>query len=286
MPCWPRKVRRRYQWLVMTFDELAPAKVNLSLHVVGQRGDGYHLLDSLVLFANIGDRVSYRENAQELELQVTGREAGDVPKGEDNLVVQAARLVGLQSGRLLLEKELPVAAGIGGGSADAAAVLRGSAKGTPSLGTKLGADVPVCMAGHAARMRGIGDEVTAVNNLPDLFAVLVNPRCLVLTEAVFKQLTNKNGRPMSAVPSGASYVDFVNWLAQQRNDLQLAAIALEPKIAAVLAELAETNADLVRMSGSGATCFGLFSSWSAAADAAQQIARHRPTWWVAPTQLS
>ncbi|MCY4289560.1 MAG: 4-(cytidine 5'-diphospho)-2-C-methyl-D-erythritol kinase [Aestuariivita sp.] len=270
----------------MTFEELAPAKVNLTLHVVGQRVDGYHLLDSLVLFAKVGDRLSYSEDSQRLELRVFGRESGDVPTGEDNLVLQAARLAGLQSGRFLLEKNIPSAAGIGGGSSDAAAVLRGTGKGTSSRSQSLGADVSVCLVGRAARMRGIGDEVTPVDNLPELFAVLVNPRRPVLTEAVFKKLACKDGQPMSEAPNSNCYRDFISWLAQQRNDLQQAAIALEPEIAAVLEKLARTNADLVRMSGSGATCFGLYPDLVAAHDASRQIAMSRPDWWVVPTQLT
>lgn len=266
----------------------APAKVNLTLHVTGRRADGYHLLDSLVVFADIGDRIALR-TGRGLTLRVTGPMAGGVPPGADNLVLRAARLAGADGIAIELEKHLPAAAGIGGGSSDAAAVLRALGGGRVDA-LALGADMPVCLLARTARMSGIGQTVTPVDGIPPLPAVLVNPGVAVPTGAVFDALSRRDGAPMPAIPRFTgrfgAVADCAGWLARQRNDLEPPALVLAPAIADALALLQGTGALLARMSGSGATCFGLFSDQAAARTAAQTLAGARPDWWVQPTVLA
>ena len=271
-------------------EAFAPAKINLTLHVTGRRTDGYHLLDSLVVFADVGDRVSVRP-AGASRLRVTGPMTAGVPVGPENLVLQAAALSGITA-EIRLEKHLPAAAGIGGGSSDAAATLRALARmsGQPVPGDvlALGADVPVCMLARAARMRGIGEEVSAVADLPLLHAVLINPRVPVPTPAVFRRLTCWDNPPMSEVlPEWAGAGDLVRWLAEQRNDLQDPAIAEQPVIAQVIERLGVTpGCQLARMSGSGATCFGLYDDAETASSAASRLAAEFPGWWIRSARLS
>jgi 4-diphosphocytidyl-2-C-methyl-D-erythritol kinase len=265
----------------MTIEVFAPAKVNLTLHVTGQLDDGYHLLDSLVVFADIGDRLWVSE-AAETSLQVTGRYAKGVPTDPSNLVWKAADLCGMTVD-ITLEKNLPNAAGIGGGSADAAAMIRAAKRlGCNPTGdiASLGADVPVCMANTPQRMQGIGDVLNHVGQLPDLWIVLVNPRVDVPTPAVFSKLQSKTNMPMSDhLPDWEGFAEFCEWLADQRNDLETPAIAIQPVIEEVLDTLAD--AGFKRMSGSGATCFGLYPSAHAASLAAERIQNEHPEWWVA-----
>ena len=247
---------------------LAPAKINLSLHVTGRRDDGYHLLDSLVVFADIGDRL-WLSNADEMSLAVTGAFAEGVPEDGRNLVWQAAE----RAGRVLsirLEKNLPHGAGIGGGSSDAAAVLRWAGAGEHAL--SLGADVPVCLSQAPQRMRGIGEQHDPVA-VPDCHLVLVNPGVHVPTPAVFRALERRDNAGMTPMAD-----DFVGWLGDQRNDLQEAAISVAPVIAEALAAL--DDALVARMSGSGATCFGLYPDANTAKASAERIAAARPGWWV------
>lgn len=273
----------------MTVEAFAPAKINLSLHVTGRRADGYHLLDSLVMFADFGDRLQLKAGP-ELSLSVSGPFSEGVPCDARNLVWQAAAGAGW-TGRMSLEKHLPHGAGIGGGSSDAAALLSalaGQGAAIPGgLPLQLGADVPVCMAAQASRMGGIGEQVSAVT-LPRLHAVLVNPRVTVPTPQVFKALSVRENAPMpSDLPSFATAGDFALWAAQQRNDLEAPAIACQPVIADVLGVLAaQPGGLLTRMSGSGATCFALFGSNAGAVAAARAIATARPGWWVKPATLS
>lgn len=271
----------------MAIEEAAAAKLNLALHITGQRADGYHLLDSLVVFAGVADRVTVAPAAA-LTLAVTGSEGGGLPAGEDNLVLRAARA--FKSGRgaaVTLEKVLPVASGIGGGSADAAATLRAlsSLWGLPLPPADnvlaLGADVPVCLAGRPARMSGVGETLVPVPALPAMAVVLVNPRVEVATPAVFGALARKSNTPLEPLPPAfASAAALAGWLAHQRNDLEAPAIAVAPVIAEVLAAIATTSPLVTRMSGSGATCFGLFASLEDAAAAAKAVALGRPGWWV------
>ncbi|MBV7407955.1 4-(cytidine 5'-diphospho)-2-C-methyl-D-erythritol kinase [Maritimibacter sp. DP1N21-5] len=269
----------------------APAKVNLTLHVTGQRKDGYHLLDSLVVFADVGDRVSVMET-EEMRLDVTGPMASGVPTDQSNLVWRAAALFD-RPVAITLSKYLPAAAGIGGGSSDAAATLLAMSDLTgqtrlPEGSVELGADVRVCLMRRASRMQGIGEVVEPVPNLPPLFAVLANPRVEVPTPAVFKALTAKENPPMALkLPKWQGTRILIDWVASQRNDLEAPAIAAAPIIADVIASLAALpGARLARMSGSGATCFALFDTREAADAAAATLAQAQPEWWVTPATFS
>jgi len=265
----------------------AAAKINLALHVTGQRADGYHLLDSLVAFADIGDRV-HAETAADLSLDITGPEGAGLSPDSSNLVLRAASAFGAgQGARVCLEKHLPLASGIGGGSADAAAALRLLAQlwqrplPAPADVLKLGADVPVCLAGRCCRMSGVGEVLAPVPALPPVWAVLANPRVEVPTPAVFKALPRKDNPPLPIVPACVDAAALGRWLAMQRNDLQAPAIATAPVIAAVLDALAALpGALLARMSGSGATCFALFADAGLAQTAANLLRDSRPAWWI------
>lgn len=268
--------------------EIAPAKVNLALHVTGRRADGYHLLDSLVVFPRIGDRLE-AEPAAGLSLSVAGPFAGALGTGADNLVLRAAETLRPpgQGAALRLVKTLPVAAGIGGGSADAAAALRllarlwGVALPPPERVLALGADVPVCLAGSSARMRGIGGDLAAVT-LPPFWIVLANPGVPVATGPVFAGLAARDNAPMTDAPPFADAAALFDWLGAQRNDLEAPARALAPLIGTVIDALAtQPGCALARMSGSGATVFGLFDAEAPALAAAGAIRVAQPLWWVA-----
>lgn len=267
----------------MATEVFAPAKINLTLHVTGQRDDGYHLLDSLVVFAGIGDTVSVA-SSDRLSLTINGPEAAGLDCDPDNLVLRAARLM-QQNGQITLTKRLPVASGIGGGSADAAATLRAMAQHhdcflpDPQSVLQLGADVPVCLASKTTRMSGVGDILASVPRLPAMDIVLVNPRVSVSTPQVFRSLRQKANSAMPAtLPNWSDLTDFAAWLQQQRNDLLAPAIAQAPVIGDVLEDLKAANSLHVGMSGSGATCFGLFTPDGSAAQAVSKI---RPDWWRA-----
>ena len=267
--------------------EFAPAKGNLTLHVTGRRADGYHLLDSLVVFPHIGDRLAVTPAAA-LSLVVEGPFAAGLAADGANLVLRAARLLAPDRGAALrLEKRLPLAAGIGGGSADAAAALRllsrhwGVAMPPTDALLALGADLPVCLAARSARMTGIGEAVAPVA-LPPGWLVLCNPGVPVATGGVFAGLARAENAPMGPVPPLADAAALAAFLAAGRNDLEAPARALAPAIGAVLAALAAAPGCLLaRMSGSGATCFGLFAGEAAARRAAAGIAAAEPGWWVA-----
>ena len=273
----------------MTVKAFAPAKINLTLHITGQRDDGYHLLDSLVVFADIGDQIVMSPQ-DDLSIKVTGKFAEGVPTDQRNLVWKAAESAGW-AGQICLDKVLPHGAGIGGGSSDAAAVLRSlSAQGLPvakDFEVSLGADIPVCMAARASRMQGIGEQVSPVG-LPNLPAVLVNPGVHVPTGTVFSAMAQRDNSPMPpSIPDFETPADVAVWLAEQRNDLQVPAAAIAPQIDQVLSELnCMGNAMLARMSGSGATCFALFPTVMAAQRAAKQLGSAHPDWWVQSTTLS
>lgn len=269
--------------------EPAAAKINLTLHVTGQRQDGYHLLDSLVMFADIGDRVTVGAGTPALHVQ--GPFAAGVPVGPDNLVMRAAALIGAEVA-VTLDKQLPVAAGIGGGSSDAAACLRAVSRMTgrsvPGDLMPLGADVPVCLLARAARLRGIGEDVTPIPSIPTLDAVLVNPGVGVSTPEIFRHLENRHNCAMpTRWPHFGTAETLTRWLATQRNDLEGPATAVAPVIEEVLRHIAATkDCGLARMSGSGATCYGLYPDPSRAAAAARMLSRTRPDWWIAPCRLS
>jgi 4-diphosphocytidyl-2-C-methyl-D-erythritol kinase len=274
----------------------APAKVNLYLHVTGRRDDGYHLLDSLVAFADIGDRLT-AEPAASLSLTVDGPVAGDLAMvGNDNLVLRAARLLaeraGITAGAALhLDKHLPVAAGIGGGSSDAAAALLAlnrlwrislEDEALCALGARLGADVPACLYRRAVWVGGIGEHLEPAGPLPEAGILLVNPHRALPTAAVFAARRGPFGDAGRFAPMPSDLSGLVRALAPRRNDLTEAAVTLVPEIAAVLARLGELPGSLLaRMSGSGATCFALFANRAAAEEARAVVAAAEPRWWCA-----
>ena len=271
----------------------AHAKINLSLHVTGQRPDGYHEIDSLVCFVAYGDRIDVRESAQ-LSLTIDGPEAAGLTAGSDNLVLRAARGLSSEHGAAItLTKSLPVASGIGGGSSDAAATLRALSQlwdlplpGPADL-LSLGADVPVCVEARSCRIQGIGERVTPIVMPPKSPAVmLVNPRVGLSTPAVFRQLRSKENPPMpDDLPAFAGIRELVDFLADQRNDLQMPAVELCPTIKDVLAAIESTGPLLTRMSGSGATCFGVFADESMAAIALTEMRQRHPQWWSVSSLL-
>jgi len=269
-------------------EAFAPAKINLTLHVTGQRSDGYHLLDSLVAFANVGDQIKVRPG-NGLTLTISGPEAENLSADDDNLVLRAARLFRCDQGAQIdLIKNLPVASGIGGGSADAAATLKALARlwdrPLPDMDAilGLGADLPVCLTEGSARMRGIGDDIMPVPALPEyLGLVLINPRVEVSTQAVFRRLENKRNEPMqTTIPAFTDAQSFGAWLKDQRNDLQIPAIAQAPVIGDVLDVLSAEKPLLARMSGSGATCFGLYATGYEAKAIGGLLREKHPDWWV------
>lgn len=285
--------------------EFAAAKLNLYLRVTGRREDGYHLLDSLVAFAAVGD-VLTAEPADRFSLSIDGPFAGPLQAavkadGSDNLVVRAAtrlaEVTGVRAGaRIALAKNLPVAAGIGGGSADAAATLRAlcrlwsldlAASDLARMGLALGADIPVCLGSRPAMMSGIGDILTPAPPLPPVGLVLVNPGVAVATAAVFSARHGPFSAPAAITPPAPrSARELADMLAPLGNDLTPAALSLAPAIAEVLGELADSpNCLLARLSGSGPTCFGLFPDLGMATKAAGALAAARPHWWIEPTRL-
>jgi 4-diphosphocytidyl-2-C-methyl-D-erythritol kinase len=285
--------------------ERAPAKVNLTLRVVGRRPDGYHDIESLVVFADVGDDLTLAP-ARSLSLVVRGPTAPAAGSLDDNLVLKAARhLAGrcaeLKVGRFVLSKRLPVAAGIGGGSSDAAAALRLLARRNriapddPRLmraARATGADVPVCLDPRARVMTGIGEILSAPLALPRLPAVLVNPGVAVPTRQVFAALRLHAGRDANASatsPPSWAVRDrdaLIRLLAGDRNDLEPPAISLAPAIATALGALRKTaGCRLARMSGAGATCFALFDTMAAAKAAARALRAGHPRWWVRATAL-
>jgi 4-diphosphocytidyl-2-C-methyl-D-erythritol kinase len=269
----------------------APAKINLALHVTGRRADGYHLLDTLVAFASLGDRVVLDLDTPP-GLTLSGPESAGVPADGRNLVARTlAAFWPAAAPGITLEKNLPPASGIGGGSADAAATWRAMAAlgGWPAPGPAdmarllaLGADIPMCLASRPARVTGIGETIQPLPALAALPAILVNPRVEVPTPAVFAALGHKENpalAPLAADPTDRPAL--IDWLARQRNDLEAPAITLAPVIAQVLAALrALPGCRLARMSGSGATCFALMSDEAAAASATQWLEQEHPGWWV------
>ncbi len=273
----------------MKAEAFAPAKINLTLHVTGQRADGYHLLDSLVVFADVGDHLTLTP-APGLSLEVSGEFSIGVPCDGRNLAWQAAETLGW-TGHIHLDKHLPHGGGIGGGSSDAAATLRAltgqGARMPDTVPLSLGADVPVCMMASASRMRGIGERIEPVA-LPPLPALLVNPGIAVPTGPVFTALASRQNLPMPAdIPDFQTPEDCADWLQGQRNDLEVPAKAIAPGISDVLQDLSATkDVLLARMSGSGSTCFALYPTHKAAHFAAYEIGAAHPDWWCRATLLS
>ena len=281
---------------------LAPAKINLALHVTGRRSDGYHLLESLVVFTRFGDRLHIEPAASD-GLAVEGPFAGQLDAGDGNLAVRArealrnampeAARTALSPVSIRLEKNLPVASGIGGGSSDAAAVLHClnrlwrcglDDRALAEIGAGLGADVPMCLAARPLVARGIGDIVEPAADFPALALVLVNPGVAVATPDVFARLTRRDGESLPPLPRTIDFHSLRNWLATTRNDLEPAARAVQPVIGEALAALNRAGSGFSRMSGSGATCFGLFETGNVAKRAALAIRARHPGWFVAATR--
>jgi 4-diphosphocytidyl-2-C-methyl-D-erythritol kinase len=298
------------------------AKINLTLRVRGRRADGYHELESLVAFAGVGDTLTL-EPGPELALSFAGPFGAGLASDPDNLVLRAAHALGREAGALRwgafhLVKRLPLASGIGGGSADAAGALRllarlnGLAEDDPVLSrvaVTIGADVPVCLASRARLMSGLGEQLGPPLTLPPLFAVLVNPGVHVATAAVFRELAAPSlraqrshpGDVKRAAPDGFAALamtggssgtdrktaaDLIAALSETGNDLEAPARRLAPVIGDVLSRLAALpGCRLARMSGSGATCFALFDDCRQSAAAAKALRREEPGWWVKATLL-
>ena len=277
----------------------APAKINLALHITGRRADGYHELESLAVFTRFGDRIEVVP-AERDDLIVSGKYAADVPTGEGNLIVRAREALRRRLGgeatppvSIKLEKNLPVASGIGGGSSDAAAALRALLEAwglaidegqLAALGLTLGADVPMCLAAEPLVARGVGEVVEAVSNFPSLGLVLVNPGVAVATAEVFAALEKRDNGRLPPLPQAIDFHSLRNWLEATRNDLEPAARRLRPEIGQALAALNKADAGFARMSGSGATCFGLFETGNVAKRAAATIRSRHPDWFVAATR--
>lgn len=278
----------------------AAAKVNLSLHITGRRSDGYHYLDSLIGFTNVCDLLTV-SRSDDITLKVTGPNGSAIEADDRNLVVRAAKLVqkhfGISSGAAFtLEKNTPVAAGMGGGSADAAAAVTACLAlwGTPDskpitdqiLADELGADVPVCRYGRAAHISGIGETITPALNWPDAWLVLVNPNITLSTKEVFSAFDGEFDLACDRTFKGRSFDEFVGFLFAQQNSLTTPACLIAPQIKSVLEALEKVSGcALARMSGSGPTCFGLFETQDLAETAAGELGRHQTEWWVKSTPL-
>lgn len=299
---WPRRRRSPARSEPVVLTELAPAKVNLCLHVGPVQADGYHPVASLVAFADVGDLVTV-EPADALSLTVTGPFGGGLSGEGDNLILKALRALGQATGtgdpklHVTLDKRLPIAAGLGGGSSDAGAALRLARRaleldiddaGLEAVSAVVGADGPMCLRARTAWAEGIGDRLSDVLDLPPLHAVLVNPGVACSTGAVYRAFDTApvGGTDRPADPADLSVPGVIRWLASQRNDLQAPALTVAPVIADVLAALrACKGVGVVRMSGSGATCFALFERQTDAAVAADHLAATRPEWWGTPAIL-
>lgn len=280
---------------------LAPAKINLALHVTGLRGDGYHEIDTLVGFADVADRIRITPARETVDppiaLSATGPFGSLLSVDRSNLVLQAAQFVRtpssdeLPSVLIALEKNLPVASGIGGGSADAAATLLAARKfwqldqpfDPAEIAATLGADVPMCLESRTLRARGIGEKIDLIGNVPPMPAIVVNPGQPILTAAVFDLLQNRENTDLGHVSAESFQPEQLRGL---RNDLEAPAIAIMPEIAEILQEIDDqSGCRLARMSGSGATCFGLFETEDQARQAAAAILEKHPPWWCVATRI-
>lgn len=271
----------------------APAKVNLYLHIIGKRPDNYHLLDSLIAFADISDTIDVTA-APDITVTVKG-EYAHLLSAHDNIVMKAALAMQkhfkIKTGAaIILHKDIPVGAGLGGGSADAAATIRlllrlwkinAPQNDLLSIALSLGADVPACLQSIPLYLNGIGDITEPAPKLPKLHILLVNPSKPLLTKDVFTEHRKGFSKPAARPKDFLSRNDLTNFLERTRNDLQDTAITLMPEIATVLSELkANEECMIARMSGSGATCFGLFGKRMAMENFALQLSNNHPDWWV------
>lgn len=279
---------------------LARAKVNLYLHVTGKRADGYHLLDSLIVFAETGDEIAVTA-ASGLSLAIDGPFGAGLDAGPGNLVMRAAQglrdLTGIDSGAAIrLQKNLPIASGIGGGSADAATTLRSlvdlwqlkpDRQALYALAEKLGADVSVCLDGHPSFVGGIGEDIQPAGTLPEAYLLLVNPLVETPTPAVFKARRGDFSPPARWDQPPKTARDLADFLKARKNDLTDPAIIVAPVVAHVLSAIAATkDCLLTRLSGSGATCFGLYADAATAEAARQQIKAQQPDWWAVAAKIA
>lgn len=277
----------------------APAKINLFLHVGEQRSDGYHALESLVVFADVGDELLI-EPAKAFSLTLDGPFGAKLADEGDNLIAKAARALGAKAGRspdvrITLTKNLPVASGIGGGSADAAAALRGLVQfwdlkiphdELHTIAESLGSDVPACLLSETLWMTGRGEGIQPVPGLPPAPLVLVNPGVAVSTARIFANLKNRVGVGQAAKPKAdLSVLALADYFKSNRNDLEKPAREIAPAIDEVLQAISHSGALRARMSGSGATCFGLFADDKSAETAAAKIAEDHPDWWVKKARI-
>ena len=284
----------------MIVERAAPAKINLALHVTGQRPDGYHTIDTLAVFTEIGDRVTVCEpkGSQGITLSIKGPFACGLEADHDNLIVKAATDLCTQldlerAAEITLEKNLPVASGIGGGSADAAATLLALKEfwkletdiNLIEIAQKLGADVPMCLYSKPLRAQGIGEQITPLETTNALELLLVNPGIEISTPEVFANLENKANSPISE-QSFSQFPD-TGYLAALRNDLEEPALNIAPVIGDVLSEIrGQKGCAFSRMSGSGATCFGVFDSRETVQEAKAEIRQRHPDWWCVATRTN
>lgn len=282
--------------------EIARAKVNLFLHVLGQRPEGYHTLESMVVFPAIGDLIEVRDAAEEIDVTTRGPFCTGLERPRSNLVYHAAkaladRIASRPGAHVTVTKSLPVAAGLGGGSADAAATLRLLSRLWPDAPTgdalrdiafSLGADTPVCLLSRPSMVSGVGESLAPAPSFPGFWVVLANPKQHLPTSEVFNSLEKRDNLPGPQPPGDfASFDALTRWLMLQRNDLEMAARRIRPIIGQVLSALNwDPRCRLARMSGSGATCFGLFETDSHALAAAERIRRTEPGWWVAAAPVA
>jgi 4-diphosphocytidyl-2-C-methyl-D-erythritol kinase len=276
---------------------VARAKINLTLQVTGKRDDGYHLLNSIVVFTDFGDEIS-AHFSNKLSLKMSGPFAQGLNASDDNLVLKAAHLLQQKcnvnkGAELRLEKNLPLASGIGGGSADAAATLHLlnefwnldlSLQELQAMALPLGADVPVCLLSKAALMQGIGEQITPLPITPNFSLLLVNPHVAVSTPMVFKAIDIQNGQPEMTQSTAISDTNLLELVHKASNDLQSAAVNIVPEIQLVFDQIEQLpGCRLARMSGSGATCFGIFDSLPEATAAAAAVSSYHPQWWTQAT---
>lgn len=281
------------------FKLLAPAKINLFLHITGKREDGYHQLQSLMVFVDVGDEMEFARH-DSLFIDVDGPFAGDMPSPHDNLVYKAAQLLASDykmsaHGRVMLNKKLPVASGIAGGSSDAATALLGFARlwGLPEeqhrlqkLAQKLGADVPACLLRRPVWAEGIGEKMTPMSEMPPMHFVLANPMVATPTPEVFRRFRGKFSPPLQFSGRRKTASEWIASLKIYRNDLLDAALEVTPAIRDVLRALGDTpNCHFARLSGSGATCFGVYDHAEAAMAAVNKLKQQYPRWWVSPATL-
>ena len=278
-------------------EEKASAKVNLCLQIVGQKSNGFHLLDSIVGFTEFGDHLSFKKS-DELELTAKGAFSDQIPVDKSNLILKAAELLrkinNIKTGaHITLTKNLPPSAGLGGGSSDAAATIRGLSRlwdtDLPEIDDlmKIGSDLPVCIHQKTQHMKGFGEVLEEINTFPNLPILLVNPLKKVSTQTVFRMLKNKKNRPLSKFEKlSQAKQDWINWLLLQRNDLMEPAVKVEPVIYEVLRLISkQISVEKVSMSGSGATCFGIFENKHDCDLAMKRVRLERPDWWSVSTEI-